>query len=742
MEPDMAVEMTHKLNDSGAQIKVLHADNDSTTTSRLKVHFEDLEKKDDQNHVKKGFSKKLYELSKKYKELKHPDVIPYLVRCFMYAIKENEGSTDDLRKGLNRLVLMFQRFTLYAQILNGVPTKMTLYKSLPGGKCLSNDALTSELRELVQQYNRRAESLQNMGSTQANENFNQIVGSKCPKASSTDYILKEKIADENGRYLILTVEIDNTDFVFVNYYAPTKNFENDQIEYIEKLKILLNEKLEQNLVLGGDFNTILNPSLDKMGGSKYNTPVKYTSKLEDFIEEFDLCDIWRTKNVDSRLYTWRQRTPLIQCRLDFWLISNFLSSSVTKTSIVPSIKSDHSLIKLTLSGENFSERGPGFWKFNSGLLTDKDYVDIVKNTLSECDDKYQNLENKNLKWDTIKSEIRGATVKYSKYKNMKLRERESSLKKRQDEIQKNLSRTYLDKDINTLLIELDIVKEDLEQIVNNQTRGAIIRSHAEHCEGNERNSKYFLSLEKLHKVDNGCLVKGKCHRSQRKNESPHDIEKDSFLTPNKYKFNFTEGAGKDLDRRQKEDLVFSDKTAKLKQLYTAGGTSSVKQKIFMEKNTNLEHQKCIEALKTQLKNQQIIESERDQFKQELENLRRCVYKRTDLKDQVIEKDKTVKMVQDLYYLRSTEFTDEIQSLKMKKQTLEKEKADLCSKVNFQADSISQLTFQLQDLNHELHLVSCQTNSDPIITDTITTEEAADSDSAKSEDGLDWEERHM
>ncbi|CAG2212335.1 unnamed protein product [Mytilus edulis] len=210
-----------------------------------------------------------------------------------------------------------------------------------------------------------------------------------------------------------------------------------------------------------------------MGGSKYNTPVKYTSKLEDFIEEFELCDIWRTKNVDSRLYTWRQRTPLIQCRLDFWLISNFLSSSVTKTSIVPSIKSDHSLIKLTLSGENFSERGPGFWKFNSGLLTDKDYVDIVKNTLSDCDEKYHNLENKNLKWDTMKSEIRGATVKYSKYKNMKLRERESNLKKRQDEIHKNLSRTYLDKDINTLLIELDIVKDDLEQIVNNQTRGLL-----------------------------------------------------------------------------------------------------------------------------------------------------------------------------------------------------------------------------------------------------------------------------
>ncbi|CAC5426870.1 unnamed protein product [Mytilus coruscus] len=183
MEQDMAVEMTHKLNDSGCQIKVLHADNNSTTHSRLKVHFEDLEKKDDHNHVKTGFSKKLYELFKKYKELKHPDVIPYLVRCFMYAIKENEGSTDDLRKGLNRIV----------PHASGVHSDMEWctykddpvnfkYKSLPGGKCLSNDALNSELRVLVQQYNRRAESLQNMGSTQANENFNQIVESKYSKA--------------------------------------------------------------------------------------------------------------------------------------------------------------------------------------------------------------------------------------------------------------------------------------------------------------------------------------------------------------------------------------------------------------------------------------------------------------------------------------------------------------------------------------------------------------------------------
>ncbi|CAG2224946.1 unnamed protein product [Mytilus edulis] len=46
-----------------------------------------------------------------------------------------------------------------------------------------------ELRELVQQYNRKADSVQNIGSTQANENFNQIVGSKCIKARTQERLI-------------------------------------------------------------------------------------------------------------------------------------------------------------------------------------------------------------------------------------------------------------------------------------------------------------------------------------------------------------------------------------------------------------------------------------------------------------------------------------------------------------------------------------------------------------------------
>lgn len=64
----------------------------------------------------------------------------------------------------------------------------------------------------------------------------------------------------------------------------------------------------------------------------------------------------------------------------------------------------------------------------------------------------------------------------------------------------------------------------------------------------------------------------------------------------------------------------------------------------------------------------------------------------ELQEQVIKKDKTVKMVHALYYLRSTAFTDEIQ-------TSTNEKSDLYSKLQFYGNSIKQLTEERFSLRH-------------------------------------------
>ncbi|CAC5388974.1 unnamed protein product [Mytilus coruscus] len=185
MEPDMAISMAHKMNDNECAIDVIHADNDSTTMLKLKLDFENLKKKDDQNHTTMGITKSLIELSKRHKELKPGEVIPYLNRCFMYAITQNSSSELQIDEGLSRIVPhVFEDHELCGAVdwctFKDDPISFK-YKSLPNGKPLISEDLR-RFRNLIEKYKSKASSLRNLGSTQANESFNHSVATKAPKS--------------------------------------------------------------------------------------------------------------------------------------------------------------------------------------------------------------------------------------------------------------------------------------------------------------------------------------------------------------------------------------------------------------------------------------------------------------------------------------------------------------------------------------------------------------------------------
>jgi len=69
-----------------------------------------------------------------------------------------------------------------------------------------------------------------------------------------------------------------------------------------------------------------------------------------------------------------------------------------------------------ISEESKQKKGPGFWKFNYSLLKDNRYVSQLREKLPQFKSKYQNVEDLGLRWDLIKMEIRGFTVKYTKIK--------------------------------------------------------------------------------------------------------------------------------------------------------------------------------------------------------------------------------------------------------------------------------------------------------------------------------------
>ena len=92
-----------------------------------------------------------------------------------------------------------------------------------------------------------------------------------------------------------------------------------------------------------------------------------------------MTDIWRTIEPNTRHYTWRSADTKIQCRLDYFLISQSLHGFVTNAEITPGFKTDHSVVQLSWT-KGSQPRGRGFWKFNTSLLID--YVNLIKSEIN------------------------------------------------------------------------------------------------------------------------------------------------------------------------------------------------------------------------------------------------------------------------------------------------------------------------------------------------------------------------
>ena len=88
-----------------------------------------------------------------------------------------------------------------------------------------------------------------------------------------------------------------------------------------------------NIVMGGDFNLILNSELDKQGGRANTSHLKALAEIREVQINLDLGDIWRDENPLVMRYRWRRRNPDISCRLDFFLISRGVYSKVTNSDI-------------------------------------------------------------------------------------------------------------------------------------------------------------------------------------------------------------------------------------------------------------------------------------------------------------------------------------------------------------------------------------------------------------------------
>ena len=308
-----------------------------------------------------------------------------------------------------------------------------------------------------------------------------------PNFSSTVKGYKEIII---GRLQAVELTINEKDFVILNIYGPNT----EDLTHFNTLEAYLKDNTDKTLIIGGDFNTVLDIELDKKNG-RTDTHKSCRKYLNELTQTFNLVDIWRIKHPNLKQYTWHSTTkPPIFSRLDYFLLSDNLANSVSSCAHRISYKSDHSIVELNINIANF-QRGPGYFKLNNSFLLEKQYQEIIKKSITEITSINENA-NPNTLWELVKGSIRNESIKYGSRKKKEKDKLEKQLTTEIENLNKTMNNTVNNATINLLKQQIDSKKSELNSLIDKTIDGYILRSKAQIIEEGEKNSKFFASLEK------------------------------------------------------------------------------------------------------------------------------------------------------------------------------------------------------------------------------------------------------
>ena len=183
MESAMVIDMLRKVKSKGKEVIKLVTDDDATTIARARKEVSsDIKHVRDNNHVKKNIGKALYKLQKKHKKFS-TKVIDSIKKNVKYALAQNKGDPAAVREGLKASVAHPHGDHTHCGDWCGYQRNPQTFKhrNLPYGKDLTDQSLKADLEATMEPYVQQSESLANLGSTQANESFNNLVSQKAPK---------------------------------------------------------------------------------------------------------------------------------------------------------------------------------------------------------------------------------------------------------------------------------------------------------------------------------------------------------------------------------------------------------------------------------------------------------------------------------------------------------------------------------------------------------------------------------
>ena len=214
--------------------------------------------------------------------------------------------------------------------------------------------------------------------------------------------------------------------------------------------------------------------------------------LKEMLAKLDIHDVWRTNHPDRKEYTWSKPTPFTARRIDYIFCDTTSLTKITNSSIEGFSHSDHKLVKVKINMNSF-RRGPGYWKFNSSLLSEADFVAEANNFIDAHLSDYQN-DNPEITWEMLKAKFKFFCIEYTHNRSKNWEYRKQKLVQELNESEHKLATEPQNGELQRKTLQL---KGDLELQEIKQAQGAQVRSRAKWIENGEKNTKYFLRLEKI-----------------------------------------------------------------------------------------------------------------------------------------------------------------------------------------------------------------------------------------------------
>ena len=113
---------------------------------------------------------------------------------------------------------------------------------------------------------------------------------------------------------------------FIALYGPNA----DMTSVFADLEGIIDDFNLPYCIMVGDWNLTLDQSVDTLNYLHVNNPSSRQAVL-DLMRNHDMFDVWRVLHPNVRKFTWFQRTPFKQGRLDFF---NFLGSNECHNLVV------------------------------------------------------------------------------------------------------------------------------------------------------------------------------------------------------------------------------------------------------------------------------------------------------------------------------------------------------------------------------------------------------------------------